>query len=496
MTLHLLNWRSSPHGGYCPDARAVVADAATLAGLVRVLVIPWLGESTLTVCAAKSAYFPRVGATLAAAIADELEARATVAPAAGARVLLVSDFVVSADALAAWHAEASRLGCEIIGVAAIYLAPEVRLRWGARRSSSFWNPERRGAPSPDFAARRAPCSTPLTDWTVAHWTAFVASNDPIEDAAASASSEEWRAWCVLDGHGGDGAARFAQRELLSALLSRLPPRGGGGAAACVAAFHDVDARLMAAAARVGGRAERAGSCAAALALRPHDGALCVAHLGDCRCIRVALALDARGRARVVRAEPLTVDHTTANAAECAAVRARSNDAEAIRANPRNGADPALRVAGVLAVTRAFGNAPRLKARYLSATPAVATGYLLGRVGGSGGEWGACADEEEEEEGVDAVALVLASDGLWDWASSAEVAEWTAVALEPLLVGRRVPRRSPAEQLIESAQKRSAASANLSLGAVNRMALGAARRQVHDDITATVIVVTSPTRPHE
>ena len=519
--MDLLTWKADQTGGYKPDARACVADAPTLVALVRHLITPWLdGSDTLTVCAVTStAYFPNVATTLAAAIAEELpQASAAGAnSAAGARVLLVSDFVASADALSAAYTEAARVGCKIVGIAAIYLAPEVRQRWGARRSSTFWNPERRGAPSPAFAATRAPeardassavatrpaatsspRSTPLTDWTVTHWTASVASNDPIEDAAAYASSEEWRTWCVLDGHGGDGAARFAQRELLPALLARLPPRGECGAA-CVDAFHDVDARLMVAAARVGGAAERAGSCAVALALRPRDGVLCVAHLGDCRCLRIALALDARGRVRVLRAAALTADHTTANTAECAAVRARSGDTDAIRTSRRNSADPTLRVAGVLAVTRAFGNEPRLKNRYLTATPAVAKGSLLGRVGGSGGGgWGASAeeaggggdgggDDDGDDDVVDFVALVLASDGLWDWANSAEVADWTATALEPLLAGRRVPRRTPAEQLVEAAQKRAAASANLSLGAVNRMALGAARRQVLDDITATVIL---------
>ena len=482
MDVSSLIFRASEDGDFIPDASALVSNEVALATLVSRLVAPFVGMQQLCVVST-SGYDVKTATALGAAVALALGAAQR--ETAGARVLLVSDFIVDPHQLVQFET----MPC--VGIAAIYVSPPVRrrlteLRW--QRCSAAWWPESRGAPSPALSVasslarllprlQRDEGERALILAPFEHWTSGIAANAPVEDAAAfqsAAASEEdgvdsWQTWCVIDGHGGAAAAQMLQESLLPALVERLgstrsATTAEGDTEAFVAAFRAAQSALLETTSGQG----RAGACAVALALR-RDGRMRIGHVGDCRALQVDLGLDGT-RARVLRTRPLTRDHTTADQAECDAVRGRSGDAGAIRARSKE--DPTLRVRGQLAITRAFGNSAALR-RYITAEPTVFAGAIP-------------RDPLAMEDCV-ATAIVLASDGAFDCASNDELGAWVADALSPVLTGRRARRLGPAATVVDAVLRRAAERARVGHGSLKSMKCGPKRRLIHDDVTVTIVL---------
>jgi len=175
---------------------------------------------------------------------------------------------------------------------------------------------------------------------------------------------------VLDGHGGDACAAYVAERLEAALTSGATGRPAGERLG--AALVALDARFRADHPR-----DPSGATAVAALLTPPN-ALTVANVGDCRAVLYRAGAAAGG------AVPLTRDHVATDAAEAAGVVARGGTLSGGRVN------------GVLAVSRALGDAAVKPAA--AAVPEVVTTCV-----GAGDEF-----------------LVLASDGLWDVVSNAEV----------------------------------------------------------------------------
>lgn len=186
---------------------------------------------------------------------------------------------------------------------------------------------------------------------------------------------------VLDGHGGDGCADYVAARLDAAVAVGGGAAGGATAppgARLGAALAALDARFRAA-----HPTDSSGATAVAALLTP-PASLAVANIGDSRAVlyRSVAAAAAAGVPTVV---PLSRDHVATDGAEAAAVAARGGTVSGGRVN------------GVLAVSRALGDA--------AVKPAAAADaeVVTTRLGP--------ADE----------FLVLASDGLWDVVATVEVA---------------------------------------------------------------------------
>lgn len=196
------------------------------------------------------------------------------------------------------------------------------------------------------------------------------------------SNEQWAFYAVYDGHGGTTAAEHCNRELHKELAGQLrrafkeqrnPTTLGDEAIAdaLTQTFQRVDAQL-----------ENMGAfnwgCTATVALVRRSGAslrLHVANVGDSR----ALAIDSsRGHTRVSQ------DHRP------------SDEAEARRVRQDGGFVQMGRVSGVLAVSRALGDFS-LKGVGVSWRPSI------------------CVRETMSD-----TALVIASDGLWDYLGDGDV----------------------------------------------------------------------------
>jgi Protein phosphatase 2C len=70
-------------------------------------------------------------------------------------------------------------------------------------------------------------------------------------------------------------------------------------------------------------------------------------------------------------------------------------------------------------------------------------------------------------------LILATDGVWEQATSVEVAQW-------------VGRSGTSEVIIREVLKRAALAHDLTVAALEALPLGTSRRSLHDDVCATVV----------
>jgi serine/threonine protein phosphatase PrpC len=208
---------------------------------------------------------------------------------------------------------------------------------------------------------------------------------------------------VFDGHRGAGCALHAaatlEAQLSAVVASPAPPPSPG--AALAAALAAVDATWRAREAE----AATPPCGAAALAALVWGGTLALAHAGDCRAV-LGVRSPTDGSVTAVR---LTVDHTAADPAEAARVLAAGGSFVVAP-------DGSRRVAPVgLAVTRSLGDADA-------------------RAGGVTAE--AAVTERVLAPG-DAF-VVLATDGLWDAASDADVVAWVeATVKHPAMAAKRL-----------------------------------------------------------
>lgn len=197
------------------------------------------------------------------------------------------------------------------------------------------------------------------------------------------SSEQWAFFAVYDGHGGTMASEHCNKELHKQLAGELrralkeqpnpslPLADEAIADALTRTFEKTDKQL-----------EKIGAidwgCTATVALVRRSGSglrLHVANVGDSRALAIH---NARGHARV------SEDHRP------------SDEAEARRVRQEGGFVQMSRVSGVLAVSRALGDFA-FKSKGVSWRPSITV-----------------------REATNDIALVIASDGLWDYLGDGDV----------------------------------------------------------------------------
>ena len=188
-------------------------------------------------------------------------------------------------------------------------------------------------------------------------------------------------FAVFDGHGGARTARALVQRLPTALALPLLQLGGTAAPALAGACLALDGELLA-----GEDAHVCGSTACVVLLRPCGELLCL-NVGDSRAVLCS------GGAAV----PLSADHTCAREDERARIRAAG------------GSVVKSRLGGVLAVSRAFGDAEHKRGRGrdcsggpLAGDPCSALPDIVTRRLAPGDEF-----------------VLLASDGLWCVMTSAQ-----------------------------------------------------------------------------
>lgn len=237
--------------------------------------------------------------------------------------------------------------------------------------------------------------------------------DPYHVTADSSDAEQWGFFAVYDGHGGRAAVEYTQAKLHEILLSELraarsaaPQCSPGGLVALTdqavsdaltRTFQKVDDQL-----RLVG-AWRCG-CTATVALqrKTQSGSrLYVANVGDSRAIAVDCM---HGECRV------SVDHRP------------SDPSEVRRVEGEGGFVSRGRVAGQLGVSRALGD-HALK--------------------GSGVSWRPYVGVRDSSEDI---ALIIASDGLWDVMSDIDARDVLENCIE-----QRMPEQA-AQHLVTAAQR--------------------------------------------
>jgi len=198
----------------------------------------------------------------------------------------------------------------------------------------------------------------------------------MEDAGAARGNN---VVVVADGHNGDACARFAVRRLLDTACDTHE-------------WHHCVSRAMAAA-QAEWKLQNPGdqSGAAVTLLKKHGGVVLTANVGDVRAIACCRA----------NGEPvvLTVDHVASNASEAALVRARGGVVTPALPNGRE------RVNGRIVLTRSLGD--QSLEHVLSHAP-----------------WSSVLPLE-----ASMAFAVVASDGVWDALSTAEVARIGRAAME-------------------------------------------------------------------
>lgn len=132
-----------------------------------------------------------------------------------------------------------------------------------------------------------------------------------------------------------------------------------------------------------------------------------------------------------------------------------------------------RVAGSLAVTRAFGDAYLKDHRF-------STDELKKHVPYITAEPELTARPLSERD----LFVVLASDGVWEVGTNEQVAQWVQQYSQRPEHGRTV---TLGQEVVVQVLSRVASSHSLKVAELHRLSTGAERRRLHDDITCTVVV---------
>ncbi|TYZ59411.1 hypothetical protein PybrP1_001032 [[Pythium] brassicae (nom. inval.)] len=461
--------------------------------------------------------------------------------AAGRKVLLVTDWVDGVEDILAARDAIATLGAEVVGVgfvAATSAAVLDALKQEQILFSCAWMPApgvalaaagdqsvtRSIVPTGDavVVADSCSCHTPAPHRMVGGWkrkrsvdeesgdlataslpflthvTAHYQGNNPSEDRSFNCEKSDAEGGgcrgavasgcmrCLMAMEDPSLSSTHVQRSLCQRILSQVADNASAAQVteSLAQAFVECDEELKHALLALPAETHLAkgycnsGACAA-VALFVNT-TLYVANVGDCAVV-LGKAAQAGGAACV--ASQLSVDHTCANADETRGVLERSRDRNPIRLSKDDQTSGAgefgvKRVAGSLAVTRAFGDfylkceelssAPfKSKLPYITVEPSVAAVEL---------------DGSEKY-------LILGSDGLWEVLAPEEAVQ-IVDSFDP---AQSLFFSTVSAALIHAALEKIAHRDGLMLHEVLALPPGPARRRFHDDITCTVVYIQHATR---
>ncbi|CAI5714413.1 unnamed protein product [Hyaloperonospora brassicae] len=424
------------------------------------------------------------------------------------RVLLVVDSVGEVESILAARDALSRLGCDVVGVSFVVATTANVLHSLASAHVTYcclWDSSRGVKVKPsllsavDFsngldssgasngARKRQRIAGSSTDLSVqvvlSHCTAEYQANSPSEDRSVhvvKTMDASVQIYAVFDGHGGSRAVDHLRSSLCQDILGDITSNSSSDEVRTIveSAFARADEELkqsllaLAPDIRLSKGYCNAGSCAV-IALFVHK-ALYVANVGDCAAVLGKMNKETKE----LQAIEVSTDHSCSNSHETKLVIERSHDRNAIRMSKDDviaglGTLGAQRVAGSLAMTRAFGDfylkCPELsmapfksKVPYITSQPSIST-----------------VDMDGSEKYV-----ILASDGLWDVMTPQEAV---------LIVDKFDPEQSlfyttASAALIHAALEKIAHRDGLLMHELMSMSQGSVRRSFHDDITCTVVYI--------
>ncbi|KAG2805466.1 hypothetical protein PC129_g14510 [Phytophthora cactorum] len=405
-----------------------------------------------------------------------------------ARVLLVADWISEAESIIAARDALTRLGCDVVG-ASFVLATNADVLHSLKSAqvaySCSWNPSYGAELKTSFSAsngsssgsgcschqaetsngqtsRKRPRnseidSDPSVKVILSHRTAEYQANDPSEDRSLNivkAADEGVQINAVFDGHGGSRAVKHLRTSLCQHILAAVSSRNSSDEVSAIvkSAFARSDEELKQSLlalpenTRMSKGYCNAGACAViALFI---NSVLYIANVGDCAAVLGKVSKETQG---------------------LQAIAVMSKDDQATGA----GIIGVKRVAGSLAMTRAFGDfylkCPELssapfksKVPYVTSEPSITTVYM---------------DGSEKY-------VILASDGLWDVMTPQEAVH---------IVDKFGPEQSlffstASAALIHAALEKIAHRDGLMMHELMSMPQGSVRRRFHDDITCTVVYI--------
>ncbi|KAF4135275.1 Protein phosphatase 2C [Phytophthora infestans] len=433
------------------------------------------------------------------------------------RVLLVVDWVSEAESIIAAIDALTMLGCDVIGASFVLGTNEDVLRnlkaaqvafscsWnpshGAQLNISFSNGSSNGSScschqaetSKAQSSKKRPRdadidSDPSVKVILSHRTAEYQANDPSEDRSLNivkAADGGVQINAVFDGHGGSRAVEHLRTSLCQHILAEVSSKNSSDEVSAIVknAFARSDEELKQSLLALPEKTRmskgycNAGACAViALFI---NSVLYIANVGDCAAVLGKVGQETQG----LEATEVSVDHSCNNPLETKLVVERSHDRNAIRMSKDDQATgPGIigvkRVAGSLAMTRAFGDfylkcaelssAPfkcdwlQSKVPYITSEPSITTVYM---------------DGSEKY-------VILASDGLWDVMTPLEAVH---------IVAKFDPEQSlffstASAALIHAVLEKIAHRDGLMMHELMSMPQGAVRRRFHDDITCTVVYI--------
>ncbi|CAI5710287.1 hypothetical protein KXD40_005069 [Peronospora effusa] len=324
---------------------------------------------------------------------------------------------------------------------------------------------------------------PSVQVSLSYRTAEYQANNPSEDRSVNivkATDVGLQINAVFDGHGGSRAVEQLRTSLCQHILAEVTSTNSSDEVCAIvkSAFHRSDEELKQSLLALPSNMYmskgycNAGSCAViALFI---NAVLYVANVGDCAAVLGKVS----NETQELQAIEVSVDHSCNNPHETKLVVERSHDRNAIRMSKddqatRAGVIGVKRVAGSLAMTRAFGDfylkCPELsstpfksKVPYITSEPSITTVHM---------------DGSEKY-------VVLASDGLWDVMTPQEAVH---------IVDKFDPEQSlffttVSAALIHAALEKIAHRDGLMMHELMAMPKGSVRRRFHDDMTCTVVYI--------
>ncbi|ETP52482.1 hypothetical protein, variant 2 [Phytophthora nicotianae P10297] len=430
-----------------------------------------------------------------------------------ARVLLVVDWINEAESIIAARDALTKLGCDVVGATFVLATNEdvlCNLKSAQVAYSCSWNPSHganlntklsngsgngssrctchQAETSNGQSSRKRPRnsdidSDPSVKVLLSHRTAEYQANDPSEDRCLNivkSTDEGVQINAVFDGHGGSRAVEHIRTSLCQHILEQVSSKNSSDKISEIvkSAFARSDEELKQSLLSLPEKTRmskgycNAGACAViALFI---NSVLYIANVGDCAAVLGKVSKETQG----LQAIEVSVDHSCNNPQETKLVIKRSHDRNAIRMSKDDQATGAgiigvKRVAGSLAMTRAFGDfylkCPELssapfksKVPYITSEPSITTVYMNG-----------------SEKYV-----ILASDGLWDVMTPQEAVH---------IVDKFDPAQSlffstASAALIHAALEKIAHRDGLMMHELMSMTPGSVRRRFHDDITCTVVYI--------